>query len=77
MESIKKINEINAIFPNGLSRLEVGQYHAPLVFLAMGVVKALEHTADVCISFAVAFLVNAAEADLGRCFESWIRQCFR
>ncbi len=44
--------------------LMIGRYHATLRFLAMRVVKALEHTADVCVSFPVVFLANAAEADL-------------
>jgi hypothetical protein len=35
----------------------------------MRVVKALEHSADVCVSFVVVFLANAVESDLGRCVE--------
>jgi hypothetical protein len=39
------------------------------VFLALGVAKALEYTADVCASLVVIFLANAAETDLWRCIE--------
>ena len=37
------------------------------MFLASGVVQALENEADVRASFVVFFLANTAEADLGRC----------
>ncbi|MBK9442249.1 MAG: hypothetical protein IPN53_13450 [Comamonadaceae bacterium] len=49
--------------------LQVSQYHATLAFVAMRVIKALEHPADVCVSLAIVFFVNPAEADLRRCFE--------
>ena len=43
------------------------------MFLALGVVKALEHPADVLVSFAVTVLANITEADLERCVEKFLQ----
>ena len=51
---------------------QVGQYHATLGLLQPGVVKALEHTADVFVAFGVHHQWRR-ELDLGGCVEKFLQ----